>query len=145
MRPMTSHSPLRPRHGWTPTLSAIALTFVAACHGDPPPPAPPLPAVTVAPAKRAIVTPWSEFPGQFSSVQTVEVRPRVSGYIARVAFHEGAEVRAGDPLFLIDARPYAAALVGAQAHLGTRSSRGAAGEERSRSCRHIGRRARYGA
>ncbi len=117
MRPMTPHAPLPSRHRWTPSLVVLALTFVAACHRDPPPSAPPPPAVTVAPAKRATVTPWSEFPGQFSSVQTVEVRPRVSGYIARVAFHEGAEVHVGDPLFLIDARPYAASLAGAQAQL----------------------------
>jgi multidrug efflux system membrane fusion protein len=117
MRPMTSHTPRPSRHGLAPALIAAAVTSLAACHGDPAPSAPPPPAVTVAPAKRATVTPWSEFPGQFASVQTVEVRPRVSGYIARVAFQEGAEVRAGDPLFVIDARPYAATLAGAQAQL----------------------------
>jgi RND family efflux transporter MFP subunit len=117
MRLIPSHTPRALRHAFAPVLTGAALTLVAACHGDPPPPAPPPPAVTIAPAKRATVTPWSEFPGQFASVQTVDVRPRVSGYIARVAFQEGAEVRAGEPLFVIDARPYAAALAGAQAQL----------------------------
>ena len=49
-----------------------------------------------------MVTPWSEFTGQLAAVQTVEVRPRVSGYIARVDFRDGAQVHAGDPLFSID-------------------------------------------
>jgi multidrug efflux system membrane fusion protein len=93
------------------------LLGTAACrHSAPTSVAPPA-AVTVAPAGQAMVTPWSEFTGQLAAVQTVEVRPRVSGYIARVDFHDGAQVRAGDPLFSIDRRPYEALLAGAHAQL----------------------------
>ena len=73
--------------------------------------------VTVAPAMSAIVAPRREFTGQFAAVQAVEVRPHVSGYIARVEFREGTEVNAGDALFVIDPRPYEAALAGARAQM----------------------------
>jgi RND family efflux transporter MFP subunit len=62
--------------------------------------------VTVAPALGKLVSDWDEFTGHFESVDAVDVRPRVSGFIDRVAFTEGAIVRRGDPLFYIDARPY---------------------------------------
>jgi RND family efflux transporter MFP subunit len=75
------------------------------------------PSVTVAIAQRLTVADWEEFTGRFDAVAAVEIRPRISGYIARVAFHDGAEVRAGDVLFVIDRRPYAAALARAQADL----------------------------
>lgn len=60
---------------------------------------------------------WDEFNGRISAVETVEVRPRVSGYVTRVAYKEGDEVRKGDLLFVIDPRPYQAALNSAQARL----------------------------
>ena len=59
----------------------------------------------------------NEFTGRVSAVETVEVRPRVSGYIERVHFQEGSEVRKGDLLFVIDQRRYKAALDGANAQL----------------------------
>src|SRR4029079_2614264 len=46
-----------------------------------------------------------------------EIRPRVSGFVQRVAFTEGAIVRRGDPLFYIDARPYEADVARAEAQL----------------------------
>jgi multidrug efflux system membrane fusion protein len=52
-----------------------------------------------------------------SAVDSVELRPRVSGYVQRVAFAEGQEVRKGDLLYVIDPRPYRAALEQAQAQL----------------------------
>ncbi len=58
-----------------------------------------------------------EFNGRVEAIDTVEIRPRVSGYIDRIAFTEGAEVKAGDPLFTIDPRPYRDALKSAQARL----------------------------
>jgi multidrug efflux system membrane fusion protein len=54
------------------------------------------------------VTEWDEFTGRLQAVDSVEVRPRVSGLIAAVRFHEGAIVRRGDPLFEIDPRPFQA-------------------------------------
>lgn len=49
---------------------------------------------------------WDEYTGKLEAVETVEVRPRVSGYIDKVAFTEGALVKQGELLFIIDPRPY---------------------------------------
>jgi RND family efflux transporter MFP subunit len=51
---------------------------------------------------------WDEFTGRLQAVETVEIRPRVSGYIDKVAFTEGSQVKNGDLLFVIDPRPYQA-------------------------------------
>jgi RND family efflux transporter MFP subunit len=97
-------------------LAAAAVILVAGCAQQRAP-APAVPAVTVAPAVARNVADWDEFTGRFDAVEAVEVRPRISGYIDHVAFHEGAIVRAGEVLFVIDQRPYAAALAGAEADL----------------------------
>jgi RND family efflux transporter MFP subunit len=75
------------------------------------------PAVTVAPVLERDITEWDEFSGRLEAVNEVEIRPRVSGYIKRVAFAEGKEVRRGEVLFEIDPRPYQADLARAQAQL----------------------------
>ena len=77
--------------------------------------APPPPTVSVAPVIERQITEWDEFTGRLDAVQKVEIRPRVSGYIDKVAFTEGKEVRAGDLLFQIDPRPYQAELDKARA------------------------------
>jgi RND family efflux transporter MFP subunit len=51
---------------------------------------------------------WDEFTGRLQAIETVEIRPRVSGYIDKVAFTEGGQVKAGELLFVIDPRPYKA-------------------------------------
>jgi RND family efflux transporter MFP subunit len=96
-----------------------------------PPPAPP---VTVAAAVSGQVKDWDEFTGRFEAIQHVELRPRVSGYIERVAFTEGSEVHKGDLLFAIDPRPYQATLNHAQADLAlakTRSTLAASQSQRA--------------
>jgi multidrug efflux system membrane fusion protein len=82
-------------------------------HGVVPPP----PEVSVAKVLSKEVSPWDEFTGRVSAVETVELRPRVSGYIERVAYEEGSEVHKGDLLFVIDQRRYRAALDRASAEL----------------------------
>ncbi len=73
-------------------------------------PAPPPPSVTVArPVAKKIVE-HSEYTGRLAAIENVEVRPRVSGYITEIAFKDGALVKKGDLLFIIDPRPYQAAL-----------------------------------
>jgi multidrug efflux system membrane fusion protein len=67
------------------------------------------------------VTETQEFSGRLEAIERVEVRPRVGGYITAVNFTPGSIVRKGDVLFVIDARPYQAALNGAEA--GAASSR----------------------
>jgi RND family efflux transporter MFP subunit len=75
------------------------------------------PQVTVAPAVERVVADWDEFTGHFEAVNSVEVRPRVGGFVQRVAFTEGATVHQGDVLFLIDQRPYQAEVARAEAVL----------------------------
>ena len=89
--------------GWA---AAAVFTLCAACRKDQPPMQPPQ--VTVAPAIERTVADWDEFTGHFEAVNSVEVRPRVGGFIQRVAFTEGATVRQGDVLFVIDPRPFQA-------------------------------------
>ena len=79
--------------------------------------APPVPRVNVAAAVLRNVNEFHEFTGHVEAVQRVEIRPRVSGYIAGVKFVEGEEVREGDVLFVIDPRPYEAELKRAKAEL----------------------------
>ncbi len=78
-----------------------ACTRTAAQQAPPPPPQ-----VTVASVIERDVTEWDEFTGRLQAVDSVEIRPRVSGYVSAVRFSEGATVRKGDLLFLIDPRPF---------------------------------------
>jgi RND family efflux transporter MFP subunit len=73
-----------------------------------PRPAPP-PAVTVAPVEQRELVEWDEFTGRTEPVESVEVRPRVSGYIQEVRFQSGQLVKKGDALFVIDPRWHQAA------------------------------------
>lgn len=54
------------------------------------------------------ITDWDEYTGRFQAIDTVEVRPRVSGYIDQVQFREGQPVKKGETLIVIDPRPYQA-------------------------------------
>jgi multidrug efflux system membrane fusion protein len=83
------------------TLVAAGCSQTAAQQGPPPPPQ-----VTVAQVVERDVTEWDEFTGRLQAVDSVEVRPRVSGYVEAVRFHEGAIVKKGDLLFRIDSRPF---------------------------------------
>ena len=77
----------------------------------------PPPQVDVAQVITKQVTEFDEFTGRFEAVERVEIRPRVSGYIASVNFAEGREVQKGDVLFVIDQRPYEADYKHAKAQL----------------------------
>ena len=66
------------------------------------------PQVSVATVIDREITEWDEFTGRLEPVESVDVRPRVSGYVSSVRFKEGAIVRKGDPLFQIDDRPFLA-------------------------------------
>jgi multidrug efflux system membrane fusion protein len=98
-------------------LGLLLVSALGAGCGTEPPPPPPAPAVTVAEVTGRDITEWDEFTGRFEAVDAVEIRPRVSGYLRRVLFAEGKEVRKGEVLFEIDPRPYEAALAGAEAEL----------------------------
>ncbi|MGA7117284.1 MAG: efflux RND transporter periplasmic adaptor subunit [Hyphomicrobium sp.] len=82
-----------------------------------PPAGPPSPAVTVAKPLAKRVTNWDEYSGRFQAVQMVEVRPRVSGFIDKIHFRDGENVKAGALLFTIDPRPFELALDSARAEV----------------------------
>jgi membrane fusion protein, multidrug efflux system len=67
----------------------------------------PLP-VNVVTAIEKEVNEWDEFTGRLEAVESVEIRPRVSGYITEIHFEAGAIVKKGDLLYVIDPRPYQA-------------------------------------
>jgi multidrug efflux system membrane fusion protein len=90
-----------------------AAASAAAAGGGAPPPVP----VSVAPVLEKTVTEWDEFSGRIQSIDSVEIRPQVSGIIEAVHFDEGQLVKKGDPLFTIDQRPFQAELAHAQADL----------------------------
>ena len=82
-----------------------ATTLVSAAHRrTPATEQPPAPSVTVAPVEQREIVEWSEFTGRTEPVESVEVRPRVSGYIQEVRFQSGQLVKKGDVLFTIDPR-----------------------------------------
>ena len=87
-------------------LPCVFLSF-AGC-GKRAPQAPPPPTVSVVrPIAREVVE-WDEYIGRLESPETVEVRARVNGYLDKVHFKEGKDVKKGDLLFTIDPRPYKA-------------------------------------
>lgn len=119
-----SNSPELQRTGASSTWPALALgaaimLALAGCSSKAAPNAgmPPPPEVSIASVVSKSVHQWDEFSGHVAAVESVELRPRVSGYVERVAYQEGQEVRKGDLLFVIDPRPYRAALDRAQADL----------------------------
>ncbi|MBK9131868.1 MAG: efflux RND transporter periplasmic adaptor subunit [Gammaproteobacteria bacterium] len=94
-------------------LTACGRDQPAQEHAGGPPPA----AVSIAPVEVRKVAQWDEFTGRIEATDTVEIRPRVSGFIESVRFKEGGEVKKGDVLFVIDPRPYRAALDRTEAEL----------------------------
>ncbi|NIF36232.1 efflux RND transporter periplasmic adaptor subunit [Enterobacter sp. Tr-810] len=79
--------------------------------------APPAPAVSAADVVVKSISQWDSFNGRIEAVESVQLRPRVSGYIDKVNYADGQEVKKGEVLFTIDDRTYRAALEQAQANL----------------------------
>jgi RND family efflux transporter MFP subunit len=98
--------------------SGLMAVWLAGCSGKQAP-APQPPAVLVAkPLVRKVVD-WDDFVGHFEAINSVDIRPRVTGYLQSIAFRDGQMVKMGQLLFVIDPRPYQAALDqarGQQAH-----------------------------
>lgn len=110
---------LIPAHLGVATLALFALIAVAGCKQTPvdakvsAAPAP----VNAAPVMVKEVRVADEFNGRIWATDSVEIRPRVTGYIDRIAFREGQMVRRGDLLYVIDPRPYKDAVDSAKAEL----------------------------
>jgi RND family efflux transporter MFP subunit len=88
-------------------VSMLGLLMLNGCSKGQPD-APPAPEVTVAKVISKRIKDWDEYTGRFQAVDTVEVRPRVSGYIDQVLFDEGKAVKKDEVLVIIDPRPYQA-------------------------------------
>lgn len=122
---LPSSRPVRPN---TPLLfaSAIAgLSFLAVgCQEvNSRSAAPPPPQVTVASVEQRELVEWEELTGRTAPVEFVEVRPRVSGHIERVAFEAGQLVKKGDVLFVVDGRWHKADYARREAELAMASAR----------------------
>ena len=103
-----------------PTVGVLLMTALAAgcdARGQESEATVQIPTVEVAQVLSESVTLWDAFNGRVVAPETVELRPRVSGYIDQVTFKEGELVREGDVLFTIDARPYQARERAARAEL----------------------------
>lgn len=89
-------------------IAAGALSSACERAAAQPSDAPPPPKVTVADVVSREVTEWDEFTGRLEAVNSVAIRPRVSGSVSAIRVGEGAMVHKGDLLFEIDARPFQA-------------------------------------
>ena len=96
-------------------LTAILLAGCSKGAGGPK--GPPAQHVTVAPPLAREVVDWDDYVGRFEAPQDVELRARVTGVVTRILFKDGQDVREGQPLFVIDPRPYRAALEQADAQV----------------------------
>ena len=97
-------------------LGAFSLVL-SGCKGDAKPPPPPPLEVTVIEAKSSNVTVYNEYVAQTQAPDTIEIRSQVTGLLDRQAFADGARVKRGDVLYVIDQRPFEAQLAQAKASL----------------------------
>jgi len=99
-------------------LAAVAVVSLPGCSKQAPAAVKTAPTVVVVsyPVERK-VTDYAVFTGRTEAAKSVEIRARVDGYLIRMPFKEGADVKKGDLLFQIDPRPYQAALDQAQGQL----------------------------
>jgi RND family efflux transporter MFP subunit len=128
---------IAPRRRWGRALAVVAVVAALAAFGseralrnseEPAPPPPPPPQVTVSTPLRETVAPTTSFLGQFSAVDSVQLRAQVGGTLTSVAFQDGQMVKKGDPLFTIDPRPFQIKLDEAVAQLQTAQAREALAE-----------------
>ena len=128
------------RQGSTLLGAVLLSSILSGCdkgvaQNAPPPP----PQVSVADVVVKPVSQWDSFNGRIEAVQSVQLRPRVSGYIDSVNYREGDEVKKGQVLFTIDDRTYRAALEQAKAELArARSQAALARSESARTEKLIG-------
>jgi RND family efflux transporter MFP subunit len=101
-----------------PVSAVLLALLLAGCGrsqqqaGGPPPPA-----VTVAKPAQHTVVDQDEYVGRFVAVNSVDIRSRLSGYLAEIHFKDGQTVKQGDLLFTIDRRPFEIALEQMRANL----------------------------
>ncbi|MGD9251641.1 MAG: efflux RND transporter periplasmic adaptor subunit [Desulfobacterales bacterium] len=109
---------LKVRKYLQPAAVIVFLLLLGGCGKDPKKaPAPPPVPVTVADVKQGKVPIVMEFSGTIQAIRTVDIIPRVSGYIDKRYFEEGTFVEKDAPLYLIDPRPYQARVDAAAAQV----------------------------
>jgi multidrug efflux system membrane fusion protein len=119
-------------------LPGLAALVLAGCgSGEASDQQPPPPPVEVAEVLAEPATLWSDFTGRVAAPETVELRPRVSGYIDEVSVNEGERVQQGDVLYTIDPRPYRNRERAAEAELASARSQLALGESQAERARHL--------
>jgi multidrug efflux system membrane fusion protein len=99
---------IHPLRGIRPLIVLLAVALSACSEKPPQQAAAAAPPVTVAPPVKRTVTDWDEFTGRFEAVEEVQVRARVGGFVTNVEFRDGAMVKTGDLLYVIDSRPFEA-------------------------------------
>src|SRR5260370_478840 len=99
-----------------PLIVLLAVAWPAGGE-KPPQQAAGAPPVTVAQPTKRTVTDWDEFTGRFEAIEEVQVKARVGGFVTNVEFKDGAIVRAGDLLYVIDPRPFEAVALQADRRL----------------------------
>lgn len=92
-------------------------SVLTACDKPAQQPAASAPPVTVAQPTKRTVTDWDEFTGRFEAIQQVQIRARVTGFVTGIEFKDGAFVKTGDLLYVIDPRQYEATLEQARGQL----------------------------
>ena len=97
-------------------LSAVCLA-VCGCGGKAQAPAPPPPEVSVIEVKSAPITVYNEYVAQTQAPDTIEIRSQATGLLEQQAFVDGARVRKGDLLYVIDQRPFEAQVAQTRATL----------------------------
>ena len=124
IRPRSARTRTPVRRGAGRTASALALLLACGgCGSDGPPPPPPVATVFAArPLVRPVVE-WDDYTARLRAVDTVEIRPRVGGYLQALHFSDGQAVKQGDRLFTIDPRPLEAAVTSAEGNLAAARAR----------------------
>src|SRR4051812_24557876 len=109
-----------------PTLSAVSALLALAlsasitlsgCKNEARPQAPPAPEESGIEVRPGPVTVYNEYVATTQAPDTIEIRAQVTGLLERQAFADGAPVRKGDPLYVIDRRPFEAQVAQAKASL----------------------------
>jgi multidrug efflux system membrane fusion protein len=135
--PTTTTQATQSRHHWSEGLRLIehgrrtlaraviaVLPWLVACgQTSAATPSPPPPSVAVSTVALREIDPAAELTGRIEAIHSVEVRPRVSGYVTSIDYAQGEEVRKGAVLFSIDPRPFQAVVARASGELARARSR----------------------
>src|SRR6059058_5148823 len=104
----TENFTIHSRFNFGPLIMVLAIALAGCGDKSEPQAAVAPPSVTIAQPSKRTVTDWDEFTGRFEAVEEVQVRARVGGFVTSVEFRDGAFVKTGDLLYVIDARPFEA-------------------------------------